>query len=566
MTKQEPIPLSQAFVRVGTPMFSAVEDLLKSNDDLTDARRRDLISGLRRLAKALGLPTSEVPCDARWLEPRLAKIAPASLGMTAKSWQNIVSDVRSAMAHVGIVERQHNRFQDLAPEWQSLWKTVLESNDKSIMPALQRFVYFLSRAEIDPLSVSDEHALAYRDALECNEISKSPEVAYRAAVNGWNLAVERIPSWPRQRISLPSRQVVIKLPLGDFPTTFQNSLQDLTQRLSTVDPFSEHGRTKALRPATVDQYRRQIIRFASELVHSGVSSEAIERIDILFDPSMAERGLRQMLSRTGNKTTRLISEIAALLRNLARMYEAPEEQRKELANLASRVAVKPQTSMTRKNRDRLRVLQDETKQMELLSLPERIFSSPIDVARRHTSLLAREDAVAIAIFLVCPIRAKNLAGLHLERHLQRPGDGRVYLVLDDQETKNERPVEFELPQDVVRLIKLHLATRCPELCPSGTPWLFPRRDGSGPIDPNPLSSRLKKRIRKETGLEVNAHLFRHFAVMTWLDANPGGYEVARRLLGHSELSHTINMYSGLEARPATRAFADLIAAKKGGGQ
>ena len=36
--------------------------------------------------------------------------------------------------------------------------------------------------------------------------------------------------------------------------------------------------------------------------------------------------------------------------------------------------------------------------------------------------------------------------------------------------------------------------------------------------------------------------------------NPGGYEVARRLLGHSELSHTINMYSGMETRTAWRAI------------
>lgn len=70
-------------------------------------------------------------------------------------------------------------------------------------------------------------------------------------------------------------------------------------------------------------------------------------------------------------------------------------------------------------------------------------------------------------------------------------------------------------------------------------------------------------MRKGTGFEVNAHLFRHLAVMNWLDANPGGYEVARRLLGHSEVSRTISLYSGLEVKSATRAFADLIETKKG---
>lgn len=139
---------------------------------------------------------------------------------------------------------------------------------------------------------------------------------------------------------------------------------------------------------------------------------------------------------------------------------------------------------------------------------------------------------------------------------------RVYLVLDEEDTKTHRALEFELPKDVVRLLEKHLATRSPELCQHGSPWLFPRRDDRGPIVGNALSSRLRKRLRKEIGLEMNAHLFRHFAVMIWLDANPGGYEVARRLLGHSELSHTIALYSGFEATTATRAFADLMATKQ----
>lgn len=77
-----------------------------------------------------------------------------------------------------------------------------------------------------------------------------------------------------------------------------------------------------------------------------------------------------------------------------------------------------------------------------------------------------------------------------------------------------------------------------------------------------LAYRVKRRISRETGIEMNVHLFRHFAVMNWLDANPGGYEVARRLLGHSAVSHTINMYSGLEVKNATKAFSDMMANKK----
>ena len=62
---------------------------------------------------------------------------------------------------------------------------------------------------------------------------------------------------------------------------------------------------------------------------------------------------------------------------------------------------------------------------------------------------------------------------------------------------------------------------------------------------------------------INAHLFRHLAAMIWLDANPGGYEAARRLLGHSAVSTTINVYSGLEARSALRAYGEVLAARRG---
>jgi len=63
---------------------------------------------------------------------------------------------------------------------------------------------------------------------------------------------------------------------------------------------------------------------------------------------------------------------------------------------------------------------------------------------------------------------------------------------------------------------------------------------------------------------MNAHLFRHLAAMLWLDANPGGYEAARRLLGHSSVSKTINVYSGLETHSVFEAFGNVLKTKKVG--
>lgn len=567
MSYSPKIDRDMAFVPQDTPMFADLIANLTMDESLKPTRQRDMVSGLRRVAKAIGRAPQDVPCHGPWLQPRLAKIAPAALNLSAKTWQNAVSDARAAMVHVGIVERRVSRLKDLSPAWQKLWVSLLASpQSKALQPPLCRFIHFLSNRSVAPDDVGLEHAKAYREALIHNEISKSPEVAYRATVNGWNLAARSLPDWPKSTLPLERRQKVIKLQETAFSAAFLTDLEQLMFRLSHANPLSDEGRAKALRPATLQQYRRQIIRFASELVHAGMPIEEIASIATLLQPLTAERGLRQMLSRTENKTVKMISEVAALLRNLSRITGEPPETQKQLAKLATRLAGVPQKGMTRKNRDRLRVLQNDQSMLRLLKLPDQVFNNPpTGKANDYTKALAREDAVAIAILLVCPVRIKNLASVHLEQHIQRPGGGRAYLVLTEDDLKNERSLEFELPQEIIQMIDRHLASRCPHMCPVGTPWLFPRRNGASPIEPGQLASRIKKRVRQETGLVVNAHLFRHVAVMNWLDANPGGYEVSRRLLGHSAVSHTINMYSGLEAKSATRAFADLIATKKGGG-
>ena len=216
--------------------------------------------------------------------------------------------------------------------------------------------------------------------------------------------------------------------------------------------------------------------------------------------------------------------------------------------------------MTTKNRDRLRPLQDPKTLRRLLLLPERLFARAEHGGDTQAAVLEREDAVAIAILLTAPIRRKNLVSIHLDQNLHRPGDGSVYLVFTPEEVKNRQPIEFELPPAVVTMIDRLLATRSPRLCPPATPWLFPRRDGTGPMHEDGLSKRIRERIRREMGLAINPHLFRHLSAMLLLDANPGAYETVRHLLGHSQLSSTLNVYTGLEAarprgsspRPSTR--------------
>jgi hypothetical protein len=189
--------LDLASLRPGTPMFSDVIRRLQEATDLSQSRVRDMISGLRRVARALGRTPEDTPADPKWLQARLAKVAAASLNPTRKSWQNAVSDARAALTSYGIAKApssRRRRMSELSADWRQLWEAILASGDLSLRTSLCRFVHFLNDRGVRPADVTDEDATAYLEALEAGAILKSPYLTWRAAVTGWNLACDRLPS------------------------------------------------------------------------------------------------------------------------------------------------------------------------------------------------------------------------------------------------------------------------------------------------------------------------------------------------------------------------------------
>lgn len=559
----DPKEIERAILPKDTPTFANIIELLEGDSTLSAGRRRDLISGLRRVAKVLGRTPQETVADPKWLQPRLAAAAPAAHGLTRKSWQNAVSDARSAMAHAGIVRPRARRAEDLREPWQDLWQKVRALGDHNLTAGLGRFIHFLNNLGVAPEDVTQAHADALLEAIRAEEIAKRPEVSWRNAVNAWNTAASRISDWPQVRLVLPKRANVIRLPDNELPPAFLADLDALMRRLAAPDPFTEDAPAPALAASTVRQRARMLKRFASELLAAGVPEAEIDSVAALCVPDRAKIGLQAMCARNGNASTVVIDNMAEILLSCARRLNLGADIRDGLAGLARRVALPPQHGMTRKNRDRLRVLRDPATLARLIDLPEQLW----DAGRRlkpKAAALAREDALAISILLYCPLRIGNVAGVHIDRHVQRPGDGRAFLVFAEEEIKNRRPIEFEFPAPVRRMLDEHLARRSPLLCPAGTPWLFPRRDGAGPVDPSTLSTRLKDRIFRETGIVMNAHLFRHLAAMIYLEANPGGYEAVRRLLGHSSVSKTIALYTGLETSGVFKALGDILTSRKRG--
>ena len=159
---------------------------------------------------------------------------------------------------------------------------------------------------------------------------------------------------------------------------------------------------------------------------------------------------------------------------------------------------------------------------------------------------------------MAPIRLKNLAALEIDRHFDRCAPGQLYLSIPEYEVKNGAPLEFQLPDRVAHMLDTFIADYRPYLIAQPCSWLFAREDGTDQVHKVVLARRITTTIERELGIEMNVHLFRHLAAMLILDRDPGAYDLVRRILAHSELSTTLDAYSGMESIGATRLLADLV--------
>src|SRR5262245_21696638 len=171
---------------------------------------------------------------------------------------------------------------------------------------------------------------------------------------------------------------------------------------------------------------------------------------------------------------------------------------------------------------------------------------------RRKEALQVQFALAIALLLVAAPRIANLTGLNIDQHIirTRPGaKGIIHLVIPAAETKTGEPEEFSLSAWVVRLLDVYLATYRQRLLQIPSPWLFPNPDG-GRRNNECFGRQIVAVVKKHTGLQMNAHLFRHLAVKLCHQANPGDTETPQRLLNHRTGRTTQKFYSEFNAQSA----------------
>jgi integrase len=170
-------------------------------------------------------------------------------------------------------------------------------------------------------------------------------------------------------------------------------------------------------------------------------------------------------------------------------------------------------------------------------------------------------AVAITILLVAPMRISNLAGLHLERHLSRPGGPRsLFLIeLPPEEVKNEVRLLYELSQRVTKVVDRFVRDFRPMLAKAGNPYLFPV--GSTHKTPKYLSREIRQVIGEWVGIDMSAHQFRHLAGLLTQKKSPGSIAALAQLLGHKRIDTARRYYAELDTLSAGREFDAIVEAE-----
>jgi integrase len=542
----------------GTTTLRDVHDLLAKLPD-RDAKLQ--ISAINTVARASGCAPDDLPANPAQLRPHLASLSAAMAGLTRGSWSSVRSRLLKALQRVDVLVMDNRRTKPLPPEWDWLYQALVLDSRKA---ALGSFISFLADHEVLPHEVSDGHTERFAEYLDTCSLRNRPNDILRGAIRGWNAAIDAVPGWPPQRLTLPgSNRKGYVLPAGRFSPAFQASVAEYLAYLADP-PEHDDAPLRPLRPTTLRRREFQLRQAASALVHRGLPIESLTCVTDLATRDNIDRICDFFIEHHGRPDGSQLDAVLQLLRRIALQHLKDQGLAQGIRRRMLRLSGPRwrRMGMTEKNRRRLAVFRDPHQIRDLLFLPYRLLKrAESGTLSSYKAAVLVRTAVAIELEIMCPIRLQNLSELNADTDFVRSRSGKdaaVHLFIPGQRTKNGEDIELELPKTSMALIDLYLAKYRttlikPEHRGSGPRYLFPKPDGTAK-EGCVLAASICEVMQRELGIKFNVHLFRHLGCFLYLRSHPGQIDVMRRVLGHRDVATTTTFYASIEHSEAFRRF------------
>ncbi len=538
------------------PTVSELRQRVETDPNLDPTQKRDRRSALNSYATHLGLAPERDPATFYPNRSRLQKFVPAAHGIEKKTWGTILSNVTAVFRSYGIPVRIRPCPRDLLPAWRAM-RDPLEERLKW---RLSSMIHYFSAQGIDPAVVDDGEAAGFHRYLIEETREKRPNAIFQSCCRSWNEASDTVKGWPATRLTVPEFRKRVRIEEGLFPASLREEIDRWRGLMSGASLLDDRAPDKPFKPSTLFTKTEQVWRYLSALVHSGaMRSSDVASLELALAPKHFEAALTWYLRRDG-KSTPGLAETAATMLGIARHWArlAPDSI-KLLARACKRVNCR-RVGMTSKNMQRLRPLLDPVIQQKLLALPERLLAQARRTKNPRKAALLVQTALAIAILLVAPIRLGNLLRLEMDKPLvyalpNRRGELR--LVLEGFEVKNGQDQQFIIKGRTREILELFIKRYLVELSNSATTKIFPG-DVGGFKHEVTLRWQIMKAIRDHVGVEMNPHLFRHFAAANILRKNPEAFAMVSFLLGHKSMQTAKDFYIAFVGTIINEYFQDHV--------
>jgi integrase len=533
-------------------MLAALE---RRGSILSGTRLRDLRSAVKCVADLLGNEPAGISLDMEAISARLGAVSPLSVGMSAKRFANIRSDFVAAAKASGV--KLVTDKKTLSCAWVKLFARL---SGRRAHIGLSRLGRYASAKGIKPCEIDDEVIAGFIATVRRESLHRHPNKLHRQVTQIWNEAAHER-TIGLQPVTVASfRGPPMRIDWTRLPAAFRQDVHDYLSWGGGSDPFAADARSRALAPQTLRLRRDQIHAAGSALVECSVKPASIRSLADLVTANNLKSILRRRIERVGGEENYFNHNLGRVLLQIAREWvKVDPAVLEELKRLVGKLPV-PALGLTSKNKWFLRQFDDPKALLRLVQLPERLWAEVKRDSKPSFRTLAKaQAAVAIAILTYMPLRVQNLSDLAFDTHvfiLARAGAIST-LELSNGEVKNKTELAFDIPPNVAKMLLEYRDRVAPKIIGHRPTRLFVKVDGT-PKGARSVARLIVFYAKTRAGIVLSPHQFRHLSAKVLLDAQPGGFETVRQILGHRSSQTTVNAYAGIDSRRAARHHQRLI--------